>query len=55
MLMWHLHLTVRSSLQDVESQRIATTPHFVCHSSAFRRVIKVRQERFIFIFLQYVQ
>ncbi len=63
MLMRHLHLTVRSSLQeDVESQRIvkvATKPHFGSHSCAFRncntRVIEVRKERFIFIFLQYVQ
>ncbi len=63
MLLWHLHLTVRSSLQEgVESQiiaKVATKPHFGCHSCAFRscntRVIEVRKERFIFIFLQYVQ
>ncbi len=63
MLMWHMHLTVRSTLQeDVESQRIAkvaTKPNFGCHWCAFRscniRVIEVRKERFIFIFLQYVQ
>ncbi len=59
MLMWHLRVTVRSSLQEgVESQinaKVATKPHFGCRSCAFGSctpgVTEVSMERFIFIFL----